>query len=103
MTTRQRARRMNLGHGISTNAPIRLIYTPAMAIAINELTGIVMKLPDKQRAQLVANLLASLPSVLTDQDEGIEEALRRDTELENGSQGAISLDDLEAAINNRRR
>lgn len=74
-----------------------------MAIAINELTSIVMKLPDKQRAQLVANLLASLPSVLTDQDEGIAEALRRDAQLDDGSQEAISLDDLEAAINNRRR
>lgn len=74
-----------------------------MAIAINELTSMVMKLPDKQRAQLVANLLASLPSVLTDQDEGIAEALRRDAELNDGSQQAISLDDLDAAINNRRR
>lgn len=74
-----------------------------MAIAINELTSMAMTLPDEQRAQLVANLLASLPSVLTDQDEGIAEALRRDAEINDGSQPAISLDDLDAAINNRRR
>lgn len=73
-----------------------------MATAMNELTSMLMKLPDKQRAQLVANLLASLPSVLTDQDEGISEALRRDAELDDGSQQTISLDDLDAAINNRR-
>jgi len=74
-----------------------------MATAINELTSMLMRLPDKQRARLVANLLASFPSVLTDQDEGISEALRRDAELDDGSQQAISLDDLDAAINNRRR
>ena len=74
-----------------------------MALAINELTSMVMNLPDVQRAQLVANLLASLPSVLTDQDEGISEALRRDAQLDDGSQQAMSLDDLDAAINNRRR
>jgi len=74
-----------------------------MAIAINELTSMAMTLPDEQRAQLVANLLASLPGVLTDQDEGIAEALRRDAEINDGSQQAISLDDLDAAINNRRR
>lgn len=75
----------------------------AMAIALNELTSMVMRLPDEQRAQLVANLLGSLPSVLTDQDEGIAEALRRDAELDDGSQQAISLDDLDAAIESRRR
>lgn len=74
-----------------------------MATAINELTSMLMKLPDKQRARLVANLLASLPSVLTDQDEGVSEALRRDAELDDGSQQALSLDDLDAAINRRRR
>lgn len=47
-----------------------------MAIAMNELTNMLMRLPDKQRAQLVANLLASLPGVLTDEDEGAAEALR---------------------------
>ncbi|WP_217705354.1 addiction module protein [Peristeroidobacter soli] len=62
-----------------------------------------MKLPDEQRTRLVANLLASLPTVLTDQDEGIAEALRRDAELNDGIQQTISLDDLDAAINNRRR
>jgi hypothetical protein len=73
-----------------------------MATAMNELTSMLMKLPDKQRAQLVANLLASLPSVLTDQDEGIGEALRRDAEINDGSQPPLSLDALDALINNRR-
>jgi hypothetical protein len=74
-----------------------------MAIAMNELTSMIMKLPDKQRAQLVAKMLASLPSVLTDQDDGIAEALRRDAELQGGTQQAISLEDLDTAIRNRRR
>ena len=81
----------------------RLVYTPTMAIAMNELTTMVMKLPEKQRAQLVAKMLASLPSVLTDQDDGVAEALRRDAELQDGTQQALSLEDLDAAISNRRR
>ncbi|HEY0681719.1 MAG TPA: addiction module protein [Steroidobacter sp.] len=70
---------------------------------MNELTNMLMRLPDEQRAQLVANLLASLPSVLTDEDEGTAEALRRDAELESGTARAISLEELDAAIKNRRR
>ena len=74
-----------------------------MAIAMNELTSLVMKLPEKQRARLVAKMLASLPDVLTDQDDGVAEALRRDAELNDGTQQALSLDGLDAAISNRRR
>lgn len=73
-----------------------------MATAMNELASMVMNLPDKQRAELVALMLASLPSVLTDQDDGTAEALRRDAEIEGGSQRAMSLEDLDAAIHNRR-
>lgn len=87
----------------TTGTASRLVYTPAMAIAMNELTTMVMKLPEKQRAQLVAKMLASLPSVLTDQDDGVAEALRRDAELQDGTQQALSLEDLDAAIRNRRR
>lgn len=86
-----------------TGTPNRLVYTSAMAIAMNELTHMLMKLPQKQRAQLVANLLASLPSVLADQDEGVAEALRRDAELQDGTEQALSLKDFDAAIRNRRR
>lgn len=70
---------------------------------MHELTNMVMQLPERQRAQLIANLLASLPSVLIDQDEGVAEALRRDADLNNGSQRAMSLEELDAAIHNRRR
>lgn len=63
----------------------------------------LMRLPDKQRAQLVANLLASLPGVLVDQDDGVAEAMRRDAELEAGTEHALSLEDFDAAIRNRRR
>src|SRR5581483_5928079 len=40
-----------------------------------------MKLPEAQRATLASRLLASLPAVLSDDDEGVAEALRRDAEL----------------------
>lgn len=74
-----------------------------MAIAMNELTSMVMKLPEKQRVKLIANLLASLPSVLTDEDDGVAEALHRDAELEDGTQRALSLEELDAAIGKHRR
>lgn len=73
-----------------------------MAIAANELKRLVLKLPDRQRVELIASLLASLPSVLIDEDAGVAEALRRDAELEEGSQKALSLAALDKKVRQRR-
>jgi hypothetical protein len=40
------------------------------------------KLPEGDRAKLAAGLLQSLPVVLSDDDDGIEEARRRSRELD---------------------
>ena len=51
---------------------------------IVEVEKLALDLPEQQRATLAASLLESLPAVLSDEDEGIAEALRRDAEIEAG-------------------
>jgi Putative addiction module component len=67
-----------------------------------EIEKLALTLPEKQRATLAANLLESLPGVLSDEDEGIAEALRRDAELDANPHQAISLNSLDDQINSRR-
>ena len=69
---------------------------------IAEVEELASKLTDAQRAILAANLLQSLPSILDEEDEGIEEALRRDAELEANPDSVISLDQLDRKIASRR-
>jgi putative addiction module component (TIGR02574 family) len=74
-----------------------------MAIAMDQLQKLALELPEQQRVRLIASLLDSLPGVLIDQDEGAAEALRRDSEMDAQPQQALSLEDLDAAILNRRK
>jgi len=46
-----------------------------------EIQECAMQLTDNQRATLAADLLCSLPAMLVDEDDGIEEARRRSREL----------------------
>jgi hypothetical protein len=61
----------------------------------------MMKLPDAARAILAAHLLDSLPAVLSEEDEGIAEALRRDADLSRNPGAAMSLDALRDAVGKR--
>ena len=63
---------------------------------------LALDLPEKERALLAANLLESLPGVLSDEDEGVAEALRRDAELDADSDRTISLAELDSHIQSRR-
>ena len=58
----------------------------------------IMKLPDAARAVLAAHLLESLPAVLSEPDEGLAEALRRDADLSSNPGAAMSLDELREAV-----
>ena len=58
---------------------------------IIEVEKLALNLPGRQRATLAANLLESLPAILSDEDEGIAEALRRDSEIDGNSDQAISI------------
>ena len=67
-----------------------------------EIKKLALNLPEEQRATLAANLLESLPGVLWDEDEGIAEGLRRDADLEQNPDQAISLELLDQQIKSRR-
>ena len=67
-----------------------------------EIEKLALNLPEKERATLAANLLESLPGVLSDDDEGVAEALRRDAEIEANPDQTISLAQVDAQIKSRR-
>jgi putative addiction module component (TIGR02574 family) len=69
---------------------------------IVEVEKLALDLPEKDRATLAANLLESLPGVLSDEDEDVAEALRRDAEIETDPAQAISLAELDSQIQGRR-
>ena len=69
---------------------------------ILEVEKLALDLPERERATLAANLLNSLPDVLSDEDEGVAEALRRDAEIEADPTKAISLAELDSQIQGRR-
>lgn len=69
---------------------------------ILEIEKLALDLTERERAALAANLLNSLPGVLSDEDEGVAEALRRDAEIEADSAKAISLVELDSQIQGRR-
>ena len=68
---------------------------------IIEVEKLALDLTEQERATLAANLLDSLPGVLSDQDEGIAEALRRDAELDGDPAAGLSLSQLDADIQRR--
>jgi putative addiction module component (TIGR02574 family) len=68
---------------------------------ISEVEKLALDLPEQQRASLAASLLESLPGILTDEDEGVAEALRRDAEIDADPGQAISLAELDARIRRR--
>jgi putative addiction module component (TIGR02574 family) len=70
---------------------------------IFEVEKLALDLPEPERAKLAADLLDSLPGVLSDEDEGITEALRRDAEIDADPSQAITLVHLDSQIQNRRR
>jgi len=69
---------------------------------IFEIEKLALDLSERERAKLVANLLDSLPGVLSDEDEGVAEALRRDAEMDADPNQAITLTQLDSQIQNRR-
>jgi putative addiction module component (TIGR02574 family) len=69
---------------------------------IFEVEKLALDLSEQERARLAANLLDSLPGVLSDEDEGIAEALSRDAEIDADPNQAITLAQLESQIHNRR-
>ena len=70
---------------------------------VEKVEKLALDLPEEDRAQLAASLLDSLPGILSDQDDGVAEALRRDAELDAHPERAISLEELDTFIRSRRK
>ena len=69
---------------------------------IFEVQKLALDLPEQERAKLAANLLDSLPGILSDEDEGVAEALRRDAQIEADPKQAITLAELDSQVRSRR-
>ena len=76
---------------------------PTMASPAETVEKLALELSEEERAQLASSLLDSLPGILSDQDDGIAEALRRDSELDIHPERMLSLEQLNASIRNQRR
>ena len=70
---------------------------------ITEVEKLALDLSETDRALLAAHLLDSLPAVLHDEDGGIAEALRRDTEMDAAPTSGMSLEQFDAQVAQRRR
>ncbi|EDY81990.1 putative addiction module component, TIGR02574 family [Verrucomicrobiia bacterium DG1235] len=57
-----------------------------------------MDLTDSDRATLASELLYSLPATLSDEDEGMAEALRRDADLTANPSSGMTWDELKKGI-----
>ncbi|EDY85152.1 hypothetical protein VDG1235_4787 [Verrucomicrobiia bacterium DG1235] len=57
-----------------------------------------MDLTDSNRATLASELLYSLPATLSDEDEGMAEALRRDADLTANPSSGMTWDELKKGI-----
>ena len=82
--------------------PKRRAFIRQFMATITEVEKLALDLPESQRAVLAARLLGSLPPVLHDEDEGIDEALRRDAELDANPLLGISPEQLDLQIGRRR-
>ena len=69
---------------------------------VAEAEELALSLSDSERAKLAEKLIASLPGPFIDDDnDGIEEALRRSQEMKANPEMRISFDELDAKIKKR--
>ena len=69
---------------------------------IAETEELALSLSASDRAKLAEKLIASLPGpFIEDDDDGIEEALRRSREMDENPEMAISLEELDEMIRKR--
>ncbi len=78
------------------NAPGR--DNAAIMQTLSEIEQGAMKLPENSRASLAWRLLASLPAVLSEEDDGVAEALRRSAEMDQDPGARMTLEELRHAV-----
>ena len=71
-------------------------------ISPEEVEKLALELPEEQRAALAAHILDSLPPLLSEEDEGLAEALRRDAEMSSDPSIGILLRDFDQRIRRRK-
>lgn len=67
-------------------------------LTLSEVEREAMKLTDGDRACLAARLLDSLPAVLSDSDDGLAEAIRRDAEMDRDPAAVMTLAQVREAV-----
>ena len=67
-------------------------------MSIEEIQQGALALPENERAQLAAQLLTSLPATLTDRDDGVAEALRRNKELDEDPSAGRTWDEIKREL-----
>jgi hypothetical protein len=67
-------------------------------MSIEEIQAVAMQLPDDQRARLAGELLASLPALLVDEDDGIAESRRRSKELDDNPDSGVSWNGIKESL-----
>jgi hypothetical protein len=66
-----------------------------------EVEKLALDLPEAQRAILAARLLRSLPAILQERDDGVAEALSRDSDFEANPSLGLSQEELDDRIGRR--
>jgi hypothetical protein len=68
---------------------------------LSELERFALDLPENQRAVLAAQLLHSLSGVLHEDDDGLQQAMNRDRELDSTPSLGLSLEQLDQQVQSR--
>ena len=70
--------------------------------AVAEAEHIALSLPTKERGELIEKLIRSLPGpFIEDDDDEIEEAIRRSKEMDENPEMSISIEQLDEMIKKR--
>lgn len=99
MTIRLKGSYRAVGNGLPT-VPWKC-YLFAMP-TVEEIEKLAEQLSDAEKGVLISHLLASLPPILREDDEGLQEAMRRDAELGDDPNAGIPLEEFEKKIRQRR-
>ncbi|MEM9079717.1 MAG: addiction module protein [Verrucomicrobiota bacterium] len=67
-------------------------------MTVKEIQREVMALPEDERAALLAGLLGSLPAVLSDFDDGSEEARRRLEEMKRDPEARRTWEEIKSEL-----
>lgn len=67
-------------------------------LTLDEVKDQAMALTESERARLATDLLISLPPVLEDEDDGLQEAMRRDAEMDADPSVCMTWSELAASV-----